>query len=162
MKKDVFIFAFSKREILTKDASRFLSFFQDLESQRLESLMGSVTFSVSGYDDDPRELFQIPEVRDFYQSLHRTWPCWLFFAETLSPSLLIVALCNLPTIQSKFVAGEGELSVQFNPLQMSQFMAEGLAVFWELGHKALLDDEQLRNQLIACQARLGLNHGGIR
>lgn len=34
---------------------------------------------VSGYDDDPRELGQIPEVRAFFEALHAHWPYWLAY-----------------------------------------------------------------------------------
>jgi hypothetical protein len=31
--------------------------------------------------DDPQELYSIPEVRKFYQHLHRVWPYWFFFCD---------------------------------------------------------------------------------
>jgi len=34
---------------------------------------------VSGYDDDPRELYVIPEVRAYFQALSEKWPYWLYF-----------------------------------------------------------------------------------
>lgn len=42
----------------------------------------SVYFVVHGYDEDPRELPEIPEVRVFFQQLHKAWPYFAFFAAT--------------------------------------------------------------------------------
>ena len=46
----------------------------------LKRLMGKCQFFISGYDDDPRDLSQIPEARKYLQTLHSHWPYWFFFA----------------------------------------------------------------------------------
>ena len=37
----------------------------------------SLVFQIGGYDSDPRELPEIPEVRAFFRSLAAEWPHWL-------------------------------------------------------------------------------------
>ena len=39
----------------------------------------SMIFQVSGYDDDPRELAEIPELRSFFRKLTAEWPHWFWF-----------------------------------------------------------------------------------
>jgi len=39
----------------------------------------SMLFQVSGYDGDPRELPEIPEVRAFFKRLNEEWPHWMWF-----------------------------------------------------------------------------------
>ena len=39
----------------------------------------SLVFIVCGYDEDPRELAEIPQVRAFFARLVQEWPHWLWF-----------------------------------------------------------------------------------
>ena len=40
---------------------------------------GSVRLVFSGYTDDSRELWEIPEVRAYVKKLVAAWPEWMFF-----------------------------------------------------------------------------------
>jgi len=65
----------------------------------LDSLIGSreramrfrdrVDFDVDGYNDDPRELFEVPEIRTFVRELDAKWPYWFFFLSKASEALII-------------------------------------------------------------------------
>jgi hypothetical protein len=57
---------------------------------------GKVELIISGYDDDPRELYEIPEVRKFIQAADRELPDLFFFARNEEPSfsLQLFALCQ--------------------------------------------------------------------
>ena len=46
----------------------------DVSAAAILSLMGYLTLVVSGYDEDPRELWQVPEVRAYCTELHRLLP----------------------------------------------------------------------------------------
>jgi hypothetical protein len=39
----------------------------------------SLLLAFHGFDDDPRELHCIPEVRRFVREFRRIWPYWLYF-----------------------------------------------------------------------------------
>lgn len=39
----------------------------------------SLVLNVLGFDDDPRELSEIPEVRQFFAKLANAWPHWIWF-----------------------------------------------------------------------------------
>ena len=54
--------------------------------------MGKVDIRVHGYDHDPRELFEIPEVRMFFSKLDQQFPFWLFFLSTDTEALKLLAL----------------------------------------------------------------------
>ena len=52
---------------------------------------------ISGYDDDPRELYQIPEVVSFIKDLNSKLPFWLYFVNTADKrffSWMIACLCQ--------------------------------------------------------------------
>lgn len=43
------------------------------------ALPGQMSLVVDGYNHDPRELVDIPEVRHFLKRLAAQWPYWGFF-----------------------------------------------------------------------------------
>lgn len=57
----------------------------------------SLMFIVDGFDDDPRELAEIPEVRAYFQTLVKQWPHWLWFLHRNvgALSLLLTLLCDV-------------------------------------------------------------------
>jgi len=55
-----------------------------------------VDVSFHGYDYDTRELFEIPELRDFVYKLDKEFPFWLFFLSKKHLGLQFIALCFLP------------------------------------------------------------------
>jgi hypothetical protein len=65
--------------------------------QSFEAAFQRYVLSVSGYDDDPRELYQIPEVVSFIKDLNSKLPFWLYFINTSDKrffSWIIACLCQ--------------------------------------------------------------------
>jgi hypothetical protein len=56
----------------------------------------NVDIAFHGYDHDRRELFEIPEVRNFVAALDAAFPYWLYFFTRQSAGLQAVAACFLP------------------------------------------------------------------
>ncbi len=48
---------------------------------------------MDGYDDDPRELWDIAEVRAFYQKLDEKFPYWFWFCDKRDVSLKVISDC---------------------------------------------------------------------
>ncbi|CAN5782098.1 hypothetical protein BH09VER1_BH09VER1_17850 [soil metagenome] len=55
---------------------------------------GAIVFWVSGYDEDPREMVQIPDFQKFVHKLDRSNLCWIYFADPESYWPQIVAFCT--------------------------------------------------------------------
>ncbi len=71
----------SREEIeaqLCEDLLRLINANADNAGTRA-AIQGSVTFTVGGYDSDPRELFEIPEVKSYFRKLDKIAPHFLFF-----------------------------------------------------------------------------------
>lgn len=50
---------------------------------------GRVAITVDGYNEDPRDLLEIPEVRTFFQALHREWPYFPLLLEKVQGEFLL-------------------------------------------------------------------------
>lgn len=81
MGSDYTLFAIDSDEVQSCDVSRARSFFDRLRASKelAHSCKATVEFSFSGYDTDPRELFEIPEIPTYMRSLSDALPELLFF-----------------------------------------------------------------------------------
>lgn len=63
---------------------------------RAKSFFEKLDIAFHGYDDDKRELFEIPEVRNFVSRLDDQFPFWLFFLTKKGLGLQCIMLCLMP------------------------------------------------------------------
>ena len=47
----------------------------------------------TGYSDDSRELWEIPEVRAYVKKLVTAWPEWMFFLDASDQTLQVCFMC---------------------------------------------------------------------
>jgi hypothetical protein len=52
-----------------------------LKPENAKRLKGRLVFRIRGYDDDPRELFEVPEVRTWMEELDCEFPYWFYFMD---------------------------------------------------------------------------------
>lgn len=106
----------------TGDVSATVEVFETFAASRdmAMSVLGRVVISVSGYDDDPRPLWEVPEVRRFFARLHRAVPHMLFFLspEKQASALWVMLCCEL-------TAARGALRVDQET--MIEFVTDGFA-----------------------------------
>jgi hypothetical protein len=55
-----------------------------------------VDICVHGYDEDPRELCDLPEVREFVYKLDENFPYWCYFLSKRTPGLMFIFSCFCP------------------------------------------------------------------
>lgn len=55
---------------------------------------GKTAISFSGYDNDPRELYEIPEVRKYISTLDNAFPYLFYFCSLSYPTLRVFAMCT--------------------------------------------------------------------
>lgn len=80
-----------------------------------------MTLVVDGYNEDPRELVDIAEVRAFLRELDRHWPYWAFFFNQVDDSIKLLgsSLCG------SFYPGGG--AVEIDGEKLGKFLMRGLA-----------------------------------
>jgi hypothetical protein len=54
---------------------------------------GQMTLVVDGYNNDPRELVDIPEVRTLLRRLEAAWPFWAYFFNQDDDSIKLLLSC---------------------------------------------------------------------
>ncbi len=95
---DYLHFIIDRPEVEAQDISRTREFFDRLRVTRELALenQGKVELSFFGYEDDLRELFEIPEVREYISILSPALPELFFFVRTQEPTstLKTFAFCQ--------------------------------------------------------------------
>ena len=95
MDYDLISYQFSREKVERGDFSHFLSLYgpEKLPANRkLRDLMNRFVFCIEGWDDDPREIHTIPEIRRLYSAFHSAWTKFLTlqsFAALLAASFSV-------------------------------------------------------------------------
>lgn len=86
------VLQFDRREIeealIGSAIDRLMSLSDD--AAHVRKLANTCQLMMSGYDDDPRELYEIPEVRAFFRRIGYEWCGWLHFLEKYGTSLQVL------------------------------------------------------------------------
>jgi hypothetical protein len=145
----------TRHEITSLNTHRFLKTFgPNLPRDSLRKLRNQVFFTVSGYDDSELELFEIEEVRRYYATLHRIWPCWTYAGTLLAGNLRAIALCILPNLRIKRTRHSRR--VAFDRQDMATFFEDGLPAAALCHHHAGINRHDGVRQLMKVADHLGL------
>lgn len=68
----------SRRQVQERDLASVLESLKPFTAAREDAWLyrGQMALVVDGYNEDPRELVDIAEVRVFLKSLYEAWPYW--------------------------------------------------------------------------------------
>jgi len=89
----------SREEIEEGDISGPLSVLKQLlNKEAAVKFFERVDIAVQGYDDDQRELFEIPAVREFINKLDAEFPFWFYFLTKRGHGLQFILWCILPPL----------------------------------------------------------------
>ena len=96
---DYIVLQISQEAIQNCDTSEYVTLLHGITDslQSFEAAFQKYVFLVSGYDNDQRELYQIPEVVCFIKDLNSKLPFWLYFVNTGDKrffSWMIACLCR--------------------------------------------------------------------
>ena len=96
---DYIVLQISQEAIQNCDTSEYVALLHGITDslQSFEAAFQKYVFLISGYDEDSRELYQIPEVVSFIKDLNSKLPFWLYFVNTSDKkffSWMIACLCQ--------------------------------------------------------------------
>lgn len=85
----------SRRQVEADDLDSVLASVKPFQATREDAKLyrGQMTLVVDGYNDDPRELVDVPEVRAFLRRLASAWPHWAYFLNQVDDSLKLMVSC---------------------------------------------------------------------
>ena len=147
--KDALIFVFSKEQVRQRKLAHFLKTFGPAalpEGPELATMMGSFQFLVDGWNDDPNELYAIPEIRKFYQHFYQTWPYWFFFCDLHTETLQMMTLCLLPNLKGFKRVGEPKAAVEYEPLDLLRFIEKNFIPLNTMMERAGMSEMDIYNR----------------
>lgn len=92
----------------------------------LRTSFDSLVIKLSGFENTPRGLCEIPEARDFVRTLHEQWPYGLFFLNLSSADVKTYVFCRLTTLVAERRRGGGPPKLAFSRNELFQLLGRDL------------------------------------
>ena len=140
------LYQFSRSKVERGDFSHFLVIYAPDKLPRgrpLRDMMNTLTFVVEGFDDDPRELHSIPEVRQFYAAFYEAWPYWLYFCNVDTEGFYMMVLRCLPSIAALKIDHQPGVEVKLDKLELLDFIRTGFGPMNSLCDRAGLFEDRI-------------------
>ena len=117
------ILMISRRQVEQHDVASVLKELKPLLATREDTWLyrGQMSLAVDGYNDDPRELVDVAEVRAFLRAFERQWPYWAFFFNQVDDSIKILGSC----VCGASYPGGG--AVEMDAAKLRDFLLRGFA-----------------------------------
>ena len=92
---DPVVLLISRRQVEQQDLASVLDSLKVFTATREDAWLyrGQMSLVVDGYNHDPRELVDIPEVRSLLKRLGAEWPYWGFFFNQVDDSIKLLLSC---------------------------------------------------------------------
>ena len=146
MEGDLIFYQFSRLKVERGDFSHFLNLYaaENLPNGRkLRDMLNSFVFGIEGWDNDPREIQMIPEIRRFYSAFHDAWPNWLYFCNLEVDTLRAMVLCCLPVIETVQVDGRPNFAVTYDALNLLNFLKRDFLPMNRLCERAKMSERDI-------------------
>ena len=110
------VLMFSRREVEAGDPRASVRRLNALFNARetIWRYRGQVALVVDGYNDDPRELVDVPEVRVFLARFIKAWPYWAYYFNQVDDSIKLLAAC----LCARRLLGAGQLEIDLDKLDV--------------------------------------------
>ncbi|WP_080940962.1 DUF4365 domain-containing protein [Stutzerimonas stutzeri] len=118
-KYDFIHYAVDRYDVETLNTSHILDFFKRIEASDAlcRKFQGRIEISISGYDKDPRELWEIKETVDWFKKADPDIN-WFFFSYLKSPArgfrCYLSCLCNAKRAKKQKKAAPGHILVELD------------------------------------------------
>jgi hypothetical protein len=91
-KDQLLVIRIARESVATNDVRPLLDKLARLSATRAAALRweGKLTFAFDGWDDDPRETAEIPEIRAYFLDVTAEWPFWFHYCEKVGDTVLHV------------------------------------------------------------------------
>jgi len=92
VKHDLVVIKIMRESVMDCDPSHMLKLLKNITSTRAQivDFEGCITFVFDGWDDDPRETAEIPEIRAYFSALTEKFPYWMHYVEKAGDTFMHV------------------------------------------------------------------------
>jgi hypothetical protein len=138
---ELVVLMFSRREVEASDPGPAVARLNTLFNSReaIWRYRGQVALVVDGYDDDPRELVDVSEVRTFLARFTQAWPYWAYYFNQVDDSIKLLAAC----LCARRLLGAGHLEI--DPDKLGVFLADGFAAMNTVFDEHGFPESELQN-----------------
>jgi hypothetical protein len=109
-------------------------------------MMDSMMFCVGGYDNDPREIHMIPDVRRFYRQFNQACPYWFYFCNLDHDTLKAMTFCCLDQLVIAKVDGQSQVAVEPDKNEMIGFMSRNFGGMNQVCERANMFESLVRQR----------------
>lgn len=159
MAGDLIFYQFSRSKVERRDFIHFMSLYAPDKlptGRRLREMMNCFVFGVEGYDNDPREIHLIPEIRRFYSGFREAWPYWLYFCNLDVDTLRAMAMCCQPSVNTMQVEGQVKVAVTCDPLDLLNLIKRDFMPLNRLCERAEMFEDRIYERTKAVFEYFGL------
>ena len=140
---DLILLCFLRRDVEAGNISPFLTRWgvKSLpKGKKLARMMGTFSFFIDGYNDDPEEIYSIQAARDFYAALHKHWPFWFYFCDLHNESLQMITACLLKNVEAHKIIGSQDARLWLDPLELLGFISAGFTPMNQMCDRANISE----------------------
>lgn len=146
-KHELLVIDFPREQVVASNIAPMLEMLAPLAKSRenADQFEGRLTFYFSGWEEDPRETAEIPEIRSWFSDLSADFPYWLHFIEKEGDTLLHVLrlLCkgHIERIEN------GMVGWRFDDMKQLSATADTLFGYMNLLHERLKLPEEMSERI---------------
>ena len=124
--------------------------------------MDTFIFGIAGWDQDPREIHMIPEVRRFYRAFNAAWPYWFYFCNLDQDGLksMVFSCLDMEAIQSD--KEPAKVMIQPDKLEFVRFLAHNLGTMNVICDRAQMFETRIYDRSKAVFEYFGLPYEAER
>jgi hypothetical protein len=148
-----------REEILNCDHSNIKWFFERIQVSKelTRKMQGKIEMFIFGYDDDERELWEIPEIIEWFRNVETLVRFWFFFLNTEANSqglrLLACCRCDAKWNNPQEVKRSGHGSVGFSSELLASFLERNYIALNEMSEQlniSLDENERISLAVLRC------------
>ena len=135
----------TREDIETQDTSRVLSILERFRSSKkvAKENLEKVSVSVYGYEEDSRELFEIPEIRAWFSKICEEFPYWFYFLYKGLGSLKLVVFSIVPYTVLSRDTEQSMLRVDIDMTELGPLLYRNYLGLNEMCYFAGLGDKEI-------------------
>lgn len=135
---DLLIITISRKDVEAIDINATLRQLNRLllREETIAQYFERVEIGVVGYEDDPRELWEIPEVNQYIRILDDYFPYWFYFLTKFGSGLKFIAFCLIKTQKIS------PTQVLLDPESLEHFYDKHFEAMNQLGEKIGMSEQE--------------------